>query len=323
MKYPKISIVTPSYNQAQYLEQTIRSVLEQEYPNLEYVVIDGGSEDESVEVVQKFSDRIHYWISEKDFGQAHAINKGFAKCTGDVMGWINSDDYYAPKTLWRVSEVFTLDVPMMVWGYICNINHESKISNKNHLRYKDLLLGNLSLPQPSVFWNRTLWNAISEKLHEELYYMLDYELFLRMLRLEPRIVTFDDVVAFNRIHENTKTYHLQSKPLMKERALVKVQHWEQTKMNFLRYLVRSYFYCLFNSIPFGFVRARTRGGHRVQRPSSMEGLSVLSKKTFRRLLQMFATLINPQGGIWYLVEAKVRRLLLGTAHQRVMSTNSA
>jgi glycosyltransferase involved in cell wall biosynthesis len=311
----KISVVTPSYNQGKFLETTILSVIDQGYPNLEYIIIDGGSEDGTVAILNKYSHRIHYWTSEKDLGQAHAINKGFAKSTGDIMGWINSDDYFAPKTLWRVSDAFTLEAPMMVWGYVFNINHERKISNKNHLRYKDLLFGNLSLPQPSVFWNRTLWNAISEKLHVELYYMPDYELFLRMLRLEPRIVTLDDVLAFNRIHENTKTYHLQSKPLMKERALVKVQHCEQTKMNFLAYLVRSYFYCLFNSIPIGLARFRIRGGHRVQRVSSMGSVSVLSKKTFLRLLRLFATLVNPQGGIWYLVEAKVRRLFLGTAHQ--------
>src|ERR1039457_1034429 len=106
MKYPKISIVTPSFNQAEFLEQTICSVLSQKYPNLEYVVIDGGSTDGSVEIIKKYADKLTYWVSEKDDGQYAAINKGFSYTTGDIMGWINSSDILLPWTFSILAEIF-------------------------------------------------------------------------------------------------------------------------------------------------------------------------------------------------------------------------
>ena len=106
MNYPKISIVTPSFNQAPYIEETLQSVLGQNYPNLEYVVIDGGSADGSVDIIKKYEDQLHYFVSEKDFGHGHAINKGFAKTSGEIMAWINSDDKYMPWAFNVVAEIF-------------------------------------------------------------------------------------------------------------------------------------------------------------------------------------------------------------------------
>src|SRR5688500_3818909 len=96
---PKISIITPTYNQGHFIEQTIQSVIEQDYPNLEYIIIDGGSTDDTLSVIKKYEKYISYWISEKDKGQSEAINKGFKKATGDVVNWLNSDDYYEPGVL--------------------------------------------------------------------------------------------------------------------------------------------------------------------------------------------------------------------------------
>ena len=105
-QYPKISIITPSYNQGQFLEETICSVLDQGYPSLEYIVIDGGSTDNSGEIIQKYAPHLAYWVSEKDSGQVEAIQKGFDRATGDVVAWLNSDDVYMPGTLDKIGAAF-------------------------------------------------------------------------------------------------------------------------------------------------------------------------------------------------------------------------
>src|SRR3954469_25975702 len=106
MTLPKISIVTPSFNQEQFLEETILSVLNQHYPNLEYIIIDGGSKDNSVDIIKKYADRLTFWISEPDKGQSDGINKGLCRCTGEIVTWLNSDDCYLEGTLHKVANYF-------------------------------------------------------------------------------------------------------------------------------------------------------------------------------------------------------------------------
>ena len=114
--WPRISIVTPSYNQGKFLEETIRSVFLQGYPNLEYIIIDGGSTDNSIEIIKKYEPWLTYWVSEKDRGQSHAINKGFEHATGEIYGWLNSDDYFLPRALKAFAQASIKDKNSVAWA---------------------------------------------------------------------------------------------------------------------------------------------------------------------------------------------------------------
>src|SRR5690606_31772171 len=126
--WPKISIVTPSYNQGQFIEETILSILNQNYPNLEYIIIDGGSTDNTVEIIKKYEDRITYWVSEKDNGQADAINKGLEQCTGEIFNWINSDDYLAKKSLYSIAiaSIYNDNAKIIAGGCTHFTNHPNE-----------------------------------------------------------------------------------------------------------------------------------------------------------------------------------------------------
>jgi glycosyltransferase involved in cell wall biosynthesis len=184
----KISIVTPSFNQREFLEDTIRSVVEQEYPDVEYFVIDGGSTDGSVDIIKKYCHRITYWTSEPDGGQYCAINKGFSRSTGEIMGWINSSDAYYPWTFETVVEVFT-QFPDVQWisGVASNFDvgrapRHIDIAFPN--RY-DFLAGNCTLQQESIFWRRSLWERAGAGLNESVKYAADTELWFRFFQLAP------------------------------------------------------------------------------------------------------------------------------------------
>jgi glycosyltransferase involved in cell wall biosynthesis len=164
MSLPKISIVTPSYNQGRFLEETILSVLDQGYPDLEYVLIDGGSGDDSVDIIKKYQQNLHYWVSEKDEGHGHAINKGFSRTTGEIMAWINSDDKYTPWSFKVVSEIFT-QFPHVMWivGFNSWWNSDGAMTGAARIQKKiyDYLLGNYAwIQQESVFWRRSLWDKV-------------------------------------------------------------------------------------------------------------------------------------------------------------------
>lgn len=183
MKYPKISIVTPSFNQAEFLEQTICSVLDQNYPNLEYVIIDGGSTDGSVEIIKKYADKFTYWQSEKDDGQYDAINKGFSHTTGDIMGWINSSDIYYPWTFNIIAEIFENNNGVdWISGMPTNLSKgiaPQSIHYANERNIYDIICGKYKwIQQESVFWKRNLWNKAGGKLNTNIRYAGDFNLWL-------------------------------------------------------------------------------------------------------------------------------------------------
>lgn len=200
-----VSIVTPSYNQAPYLEQTIQSVLGQDYARLEYLVIDGGSTDNSVEIIKQYADRLAYWISEKDRGQAEAINKGLARAHGDILAWLNSDDYYLPGTIASVVRCFdeNPDVVLVYGDMLAVDGHGQPI---NVLKYSQLSLEDLLcfqiVGQPSVFFRRSAFERTGP-LEPTFHFMLDHQLWIRLAQ-QGRILHVPQVWAAARYHPGAK-----------------------------------------------------------------------------------------------------------------------
>jgi glycosyltransferase involved in cell wall biosynthesis len=212
--WPKISIVTPSYNYGQFIEETIRSVLLQGYPNLEYIIIDGASTDNSVEIIKKYESWLSYWVSEKDQGQTDAINKGHHYCSGDVFAWLNADDlYYDQSTLLKVIHFYQKGYDFIV-GECLNINADGTHFNeaitsteksdptyfKKYLRY----WSSGFLPQPAVFVKKEMADQCFP-LSIELYYAMDFQFFLRVLNQEPKSVWIQEKLTRLRWHEDSKT----------------------------------------------------------------------------------------------------------------------
>jgi glycosyltransferase involved in cell wall biosynthesis len=185
-EWPKISIVTPSYQQGRFIEETIRSVLLQGYPNLEYIVVDAGSTDESVSILRKYDRWISSWVSEADNGQSEAINKGFRKATGAIFGWLNSDDMYEPDSIDRVAKYFVHhDECGLLYGNGWYMDEQSRKTRPCHWikPYKRPLFFTTNFVlQPSAFWRRSVWE-ITNGLDTNLQWAMDWEWLLRATAL--------------------------------------------------------------------------------------------------------------------------------------------
>lgn len=206
-KYPLVSIVTPSYNQKNYLEDTILSVLNQDYPALEYFVIDGGSADGSLEIINKYSDKLTGWVSEPDQGQTDAINKGFARSQGEIMAWLNSDDVYHPGAIRSAVEFLQKNPEIgLVYGDTDLIDGSGRKVGRFNARqtsYQRLMRGGVYIPQPAAFWRRDLWQK-SGPLDTSFYFAMDYDLWVRFSKLAP-VQYYPELWSSFRIHGEGKT----------------------------------------------------------------------------------------------------------------------
>ncbi len=185
---PLVSIITPSFNQARFLEETMLSVLNQDYPNLEYLVVDGGSQDGSLEIIQKYAHRLAWWVSEKDRGQTDAINKGFGRAKGEILAWLNSDDTYQPGAIAQaVAYLQAHPEAGMVYGDANLIDQHDNVIGKFPARqtdYKRLRQGFVHIPQQAAFFRASLWRQVGP-LDPSFYFAMDYDLWVRLARLAP------------------------------------------------------------------------------------------------------------------------------------------
>lgn len=202
--YPRISVITPNYNQGDFIEQTIRSVINQNYPNLEYIIIDGGSNDNSIEIIKKYQNDISYWVSEKDKGMYDAINKGFNKSTGQIMCWLNSDDVFWENSLFKVANLFIKNTNInWLQGYPSVINtkgaviaQRQPVSSKYYFYFNKYRISFKFIQQESTFWSRTLWDKSGAFLDTNYNLAADFDLWMRFFKYSTLCCTPTQLSAF-------------------------------------------------------------------------------------------------------------------------------
>jgi len=247
MVLPKISIVTPSLNQGQFLEECIKSILDQGYENLEYIIIDGGSSDCSIDIIKKYKQFITYWVSEIDRGQSHAINKGFLRSTGDIVSWLNSDDLLAKGTLKKISNIFSEDneIDMVYGDYYFVDNNGIPIKLWTQLKYSSTALwsGYNFITQPGSFYKRKIIDEVGF-LDETLHYLMDFDLYLKLDLKKTRIKYIPEVLSYFRLHDGSKTSEFKNKFLEEKEFIfnTKYQGMKLVPYKYRKYL--SYYYKL-------------------------------------------------------------------------------
>lgn len=239
-EWPRITIVTPSYNQGEFIEETILSVLWQSYPNLEYIIIDGGSTDESVEIIKKYEKYLTYWVSEPDRGQSHAINKGFVRCTGEIVAWLNSDDCFNEGILYKIARIFIQKPETnLITCPVRRVTAEAKeitITYTPSTAFQDIFKWSDYMPQAGVFFRKKLLDKVGY-LDESLQMQMDYDLWFRFAK-ETNFFHCQDIAASIKIHPEAKTTASKYQNLsQKEALLVQFRYAdEEIKNNILNQL---------------------------------------------------------------------------------------
>jgi glycosyltransferase involved in cell wall biosynthesis len=225
---PKISIITPSYNQGHFLAATIQSVLDQNYPRLEYIIVDGGSKDDSVKIIKGYEQQLAWWVSEPDRGQAHAINKGLVRATGEIIGYLNSDDLHTPDTLRTVAEHFASN-PKVKWlTGPCLFFGEGIASRLMQPDPKPDLpswLVTNRITQPGTFWRRKVMEDCG-RFDETYRCCFDYEYWVRLISRGYRCVPLEQQLSSFRLHATSKTV-AESNRFAKEDAKIRQCYLEQ------------------------------------------------------------------------------------------------
>ncbi len=225
-KVPKISIVTPSYNQGKFLEKTILSVLNQNYPDMEYIIIDGGSTDESVDIIKRYEKYLKYWHSKPDAGQAFAIREGFERATGDILGYLNSDDILLIRALQTVADIFSKEQKIQCLAGDCiYIDAEDKYLFTCYSvtqTYKNMLFNTMLNCQPATFWRREVYGKVGG-IDVNFQYCMDYDLFLRMLKDTGKMFSIPVILAAFRVHKESKGNRLKEIST-KEWNLIRSRH---------------------------------------------------------------------------------------------------
>jgi len=243
MNYPKISIITPTFNQVDYIENTILSVLNQNYPNLEYIILDAGSTDGTIDVIKKYEDKLSYWISEKDNGLYDAVYKGFEMATGDILAWINSDDVYLPNSLFTVAEVF-LNFAEVQWlqGSNSHIDERGRIVSVFPSPYWtrfDLVAGSkLTIQQESTFIRASLWKLAGKPLDRYSQLAGDYGLWLSLFLQADLHIISAALGCFRMRSSNQKSYTHRNDYILEKNKIHKENvHLNQRKVSLFFYKI--------------------------------------------------------------------------------------
>ena len=230
---PRVSIITPSYNQAQFLEQCILSVLEQDYPNLEYIIIDGGSQDGSLDIIKKYSHRLAYWVSEKDDGQSAAINEGLRHATGEIWAWMNSDDAYLPGAVGKAVEWLVAHPELdILYGDTIMMDENGQNERYHHAEDFDLsamLTDHIVMPTGSAFLRRNVHQRLGG-FDEGLHYVMDNDYWLRATQF-CSFAHLSEALSYYRVYPSAKTWNMaKSEVRAREIILVYERFWSRVDL---------------------------------------------------------------------------------------------